>query len=79
MGFDGPLHLRYLRKEIELYLGQEVHSFHSMNFIVETKSLVVEGSFLNTGLLIFVVHSNRLVVYRSQEVFDFLDPHYLDF
>ena len=68
----------YLRKEIELYLKQEVHSFHSMSFIKETKTLMIEGSFLNIGFLIFVVHSSQLVVIRSQEVFDFLDPHYLD-
>ena len=78
MGSDGSLHLGYLRKEIKQYLGQEVRSFHSMSFIVETKALMVEGSFLNIGSLVFVVHSNQLVVYRTQEVFDFLDPHYLD-
>ena len=56
MGFDESLHLVYLRKEIELYLGQEVHSYHSMNFVVETKRLMVEGSFLNIGSLAMYIH-----------------------
>ena len=56
MGFDESLHLVYLRKEIELYLGQGVHSYHSMNFNVETKCLMVEVSFPNIGFLAMYIH-----------------------
>ena len=58
-GFDGPLHLGYLRKEIELYLGQEVRSFHSINFIMDTKILMAEESFLSIDFLALVIHFNQ--------------------
>ena len=59
MGFDGPLHLGYLRKEIELYLGQEVRSFHSMNFAEETKILMAEESYLEIDSLALAIHFNQ--------------------
>jgi hypothetical protein len=58
MGFDGLLHLGYPQKEIELYLGQEVRSFHSMNFIVDIKILMAEESFLDIYFLVLAIHFN---------------------
>ena len=59
MGFDGPLHSGYLRKEIELCLGQEVRSFHLMNFTVETKVLVAKESFLEIDFLALAIRFNQ--------------------
>ena len=59
MGFDGPLHSGYLRKEIELYLGQEVRSFHSMNFAEETKILMAKEIFLKIDFLALAIRFNQ--------------------